>query len=149
MDRRAGTRAEARALASLGNDNTGRYSDAAAVSNTAQNAGNLNHTTDTVSQLYSKPRRFQSSWSQRMLRTMITLMLFIRAFDCNTPTMINKLHLPDVCFIPEKKWPEKLAAARPAWILEIKVEEPVTSPWNIVGQQRSSMKYISGREEER
>jgi hypothetical protein len=40
--------------------------------------------------------------------------------------MINKLHLPDVCFIPEKKWPEKLAAARPAWILEIEAEEPVT-----------------------
>jgi len=31
--------------------------------------------------------------------------------------MINKLHLPDVCFIPEKKWPEKLAPTRPAWIL--------------------------------
>ena len=80
-----------------------------------------------------------------MLRTMITLMLLImsictvegnsdwresalniRAFDCNPPTMINKLHLPDVCFIPEKKWPEKLAAARPAWILEIEAEEPVT-----------------------
>ena len=136
MDRRASTRAEAGALTILGNDNTGRYSDAAAVSNTAQNAGNLNHTTDTVSQLYSKPRRLQSSWSQRILRTMITLMLFItsictvegnsdwresafkiQAFDCNTPKMINKLHLPDVCFIPEKKLPEKLAAARPAWIL--------------------------------
>ena len=90
----------------------------------------------TVSQLYSKPRRFRSSWSQRIFRTMLTLMLFIssvcsvggnsdwrelafkiRAFDCNAPTMINKLHLPDVCFIPEKKWPEKLAEAKPAWIL--------------------------------
>jgi len=145
MDRRAGTRAEAGALASLGNDNTGRYSDAAAVSNTARNAGNLNHTTDTVSQLYSKPRRFRSSWSQRMLRTMITLMLLItsictvegksdwresafniRSFDCNTPTMINELHLPYVCSIPEKKCPEKLAAAKPAWTLEIEAEEPVT-----------------------
>ena len=120
MDRRASTRAEAGAPTSLGNENTGRYSNAAAVSNTAQTAGSLNHTTDTVSQLYSKPRRLQSSWSQRILRTMITLMLFItsictvegnsgwresafkiQAFDCNTPTMINKLHLPDVCFIPE------------------------------------------------
>jgi hypothetical protein len=31
-----------------------------------------------------------------------------------------------VCFIPEKKWPEKLAAAKPAWTLEIEAEEPVT-----------------------
>ena len=76
---------------------------------------------------------------------MITLMLFItsictvegnsdwresafkiHAFDCNAPTMINKLHLPDVYFILEKKLPEKLAAAKPAWILgEIEVDEPV------------------------
>ena len=41
----------------------------------------------------------------------------IRSFDCNTPVMINKLHLLEVCFIPEKKLPEKLAAAQPAWIL--------------------------------
>ena len=86
-------------------------------------------TTDTVSQLHSKPRRIQSSWSQRILRTMITLMLFMASIlkvegssDCresafNTPAMINKLHLPDICFIPEKKLPEKLAAAEPAWIL--------------------------------
>jgi len=40
--------------------------------------------------------------------------------------MINELHLPYVCFIPEKKWPEKLAAAKPAWTLEIEAEEPVT-----------------------
>ena len=145
MDRQACTRAEAGAPTSLGNDNSSRYSNAAAVSNTAQTAGSLNHTTDTVSQLYSKPRRLQSSWSQRILRTMITLMLFItsicavegnsdwresafkiQAFDCNAPTMINKLHLPDVCFILEKKLPEKLATAKPAWILgEIEVDEPV------------------------
>ena len=55
VDRRAGTRAETRALARLGNADTGRYSNTAAVSNAAQNAGNSNHTTDTVSQLYSKP----------------------------------------------------------------------------------------------
>ena len=145
MDGRASTRDKAGALPSLGKDNTGRYSVAAALSNTAQTAGSLNHTTDTVSQLYSKPRRLQSSWSQRILRTMITLMLFItsicavegnsdwresafkiQAFDCNAPTMINKLHLPDVCFILEKKLPEKLATAKPAWILgEIEVDEPV------------------------
>ena len=48
----------------------------------------------------------------------------IRSFDCNTPVMINKLHLPEVCFIPEKKLPEKLAAAQPAWILgEVYVHE--------------------------
>ena len=41
----------------------------------------------------------------------------IQSFDCNTPAMINKLHLPEVCFIPEKKLAEKLAAAQPAWIL--------------------------------
>ena len=93
-------------------------------------------TTDTVSQLHSKPRRIQSSWSQRILQTMITLMLFMasslkvegssdwrgsafktQSFDCNTPAMINKLHLPDIGSIPEKKLPEKLAAAEPARIL--------------------------------
>ena len=31
--------------------------------------------------------------------------------------MINKLHLPDMCFIPKEKLPEKLAAAQPARIL--------------------------------
>ena len=31
--------------------------------------------------------------------------------------MINKLHLPEVCFIPEKKLAEELNAAQPAWIL--------------------------------
>ena len=80
-----------------------------------------------------------------MLRTMITLMLLItsictvegnsdwresafniRALDCNISTMINELHLPYVCVIPDKKWPEKLAAAKPAWTLEIEAEEPVT-----------------------
>ena len=41
----------------------------------------------------------------------------IHSFDCSTPTMINKLHLPEVCFIPEKKLAEELAAGQPAWIL--------------------------------
>ena len=108
MDRRASTRTAAGALQGLGKDNTGRYSDAVAVLNTAQTAESLNHTTDTVSQLYSKPWRLQSSWSQRILRTLITLMLFItsictvegnsdwwesafkiQAFDCNAPMMIS------------------------------------------------------------
>jgi len=40
--------------------------------------------------------------------------------------MINELHLPYVCSIPEKECPEKLAAAKPAWTLEIEAEEPVT-----------------------
>ena len=145
VDRRAGTRAETGALASLGNADTGRYSNTAASSSAAEDAGNSNHTTGTVSQLYSKPRRFQSSWSQRILRTMITLMLFIssictvggnsdwresaskiRTLDCNAPTMIYKLHLPEVSFILKKKWLEKLAVSRPAWTLEIEAEEPVT-----------------------
>ena len=93
MDRRSSTRAEAGALPSLGKDNTGRYTDAAAVE------GN-------------------SDWRVSAFK--------IQAFDCNAPTMINKLHLPDVCFILEKKLPEKLATAKPAWILgEIEVDEPV------------------------
>ena len=82
MDRRAGTRnavgaIHTQAILGMGSDSTGRYSDTAAVLNTAQTAASLNHTTDRVSQLHSKPRRIQSSWSQRILRTMITLMLFI------------------------------------------------------------------------
>jgi hypothetical protein len=77
LEIRAGTKAAAGTLASLGNVSPGQYSDTAAAQHAAQSAGDLNHTTDTVSQLYSKPRRFQSSWSQRILRTMLTLMLFI------------------------------------------------------------------------
>ena len=41
----------------------------------------------------------------------------IQSLDCSTPTMINKLHLPDHCFIPTKKLTEKLALAQPARIL--------------------------------
>jgi len=39
----------------------------------------------------------------------------IQSFDCYTPTMIKKLHLPDHFFIPTKKLTDKLAAAQPAW----------------------------------
>ena len=121
--RRDRTRTVAQAIPSLGSDHPGQYSDAVAVGNTAQTAESFNHTTDTVNQLYSKPRRVQSSWSKRIFRTMITLMLLItsiwrvegnsdwresafkiQSFDCNTPGMINKLHLPEFCFIPEKSW---------------------------------------------
>ena len=35
----------------------------------------------------------------------------IQSLDCSTPTMINKLHLPDHCFIPTKKLTEKTPAA--------------------------------------
>ena len=71
-----------------------------------------------------------------MLRTMITLMLLlasimkvegnsdwseslfsIQSFDCTTPAMINKLRLPDECFIPKEKLPKKLAVSKLAWIL--------------------------------
>ena len=27
----------------------------------------------------------------------------INPFDCSTPMTINQLHLPEVCFIPEKR----------------------------------------------
>ena len=44
----------------------------------------------------------------------------IHPFDYSIPTMINKLYLPEVCFVAEKKLAEELAAAQPAWILEYK-----------------------------
>ena len=102
--------------------NTGLYSNTAAGLSTAATTASSNHTPNTVSQLYSKPRRIQSSCSKRVLRTMITLMLLlasilkvegnsdwresvfqIQSFHCTTPAMINKLHLPDECFIPKEK----------------------------------------------
>ena len=55
----------------------------------------------------------------------------IQSFDCNTPAMINKLHLPEVCFIPEKKLAEELAAAQSGWIsvstrvLQVKTPAPM------------------------
>ena len=66
LDRQAGTRDLAgvihpTAIPGPGSDNTGRYSDTAAVLNTAQTAASLNHTTDTVSQLNSKSRSIQSA----------------------------------------------------------------------------------------
>ena len=41
----------------------------------------------------------------------------INSFDCSTPTTINQLHLPEVCFIPEKKLTVEVAPAQPAWVL--------------------------------
>ena len=41
----------------------------------------------------------------------------IHPFDYSIPTMINKLYLPEVCFVTEKKLAEELATAQPAWIL--------------------------------
>ena len=77
-----------------------------------------------------------ASWSGKMFKTMFTLILLLtsvmkvegntdwrespfsmQAFDCTTPTMINKMHLPKDCFIPRKKMPEKLAVSKDAWIL--------------------------------
>ena len=91
--------------------NTGRYSNTAAGLSAAATSASSNHTTDTVSQLHSRPRRIQSSWSKRVLRTMITMMLLLasilkvegnsdwresafqsQSFDCNTPVMIDQLH---------------------------------------------------------
>ena len=120
---RAGTGTAAPETPSLGSKHPGRYSDTAVGESATQTAGNSNHTSSTVNQLYSKPRRVQSSWSKRIFRTMITLMLLltsvwkvdgntvkdcresafkIHSVDCSTPTMTNRLHLPEVCFIPEK-----------------------------------------------
>jgi len=40
------------------------------------------------------------------------------------PTMINKYHLPEDCFIPSKKTEEKQAGTHDAWILgEVYVHE--------------------------
>ena len=140
--------------------------------NTAPTAASLNHTTDKVSQLHSKPRRIQSSWSQRILRTMITLMLFmasilkvegssdwrgsafkIQSFDCNTPVMINKLHLPDMGFIPDKKLPEKLAKAQQAWIpgdeyvqelSGVVCSATISTPWSRRSSSRTSWRSSTG-----
>ena len=135
---RDSTDTAARNTPCLGNRHSGRYSDSTAGESATQTAGNSNHTSSTVTQLVSKPRRVQSSWSKRLFRTMITLMLLltsvwkvdgstgedwresvfkIHSFDCSTPTMINKLHLPEVCFIPEQKLAVEVAPAQPAWIL--------------------------------
>ena len=41
----------------------------------------------------------------------------MNAFECTMPTMINKCHLPEDCFIPTKKTEEKQARTCDAWIL--------------------------------
>ena len=79
MDRRAGTRnavgaIHTQAILGMGSDSTGRYSDTAAVLNTAQTTASLNHTTDTVSQFHSKARSIQSSRSRdRQVGRIMTL----------------------------------------------------------------------------
>ena len=61
-------------LPGRGSDSTGRYSDTAAVLNTAQTTASLNHTTDTVSQFHSKARSIQSSRSRdRQVGRIMTL----------------------------------------------------------------------------
>ena len=123
--------------------NTGRYSNTASGLSAAATYASSNHTTDTVSPLHRKSGRIQSSWSKRVLKTMITLMLLldsilkvegnsdwrelafkIQSLDCSTPAMINKLHLPDHCFIPTEKLPEMLAVAQPTWILGEEYVQP-------------------------
>ena len=77
MGGRAGTDTEARNTPCLGSRHSGRYSDTTAGESATQTVGNSNHTSSTVTQLASKPRRVQSSWNKRIFRTMITLMLLL------------------------------------------------------------------------
>ena len=82
LGRQAGTRDPAGAIppaliTGRSSINTGRYSNTAAGLNTVATTASSNHTTDTVSQFHRKSRRIQSSWSKRVLRTVITLMLLL------------------------------------------------------------------------
>jgi len=82
LGRQAGTRDEAGAIhpaliPGTSSNHTSWKSNTAAVLRTAATTAISNHTTDTVSQLHSKPRRIQSSWSKRILQIMITLMLLL------------------------------------------------------------------------
>ena len=100
------------------------------------NSSSSNLTLDNSNQSNRKPRSIQTSWSKKIFKTMLTLMLLlatfmkvegndewrespfrVRAYDCTIPGVINKLHLPESCFIPEEKLREKLTVPQPAWIL--------------------------------
>ena len=99
-------------------------------------AASSNITSRSVSQLHSKPRRKYNTWSGKIFKTMLTLNILLASvmktegsvdwrespfsmnvFDCTTPTMINKYHLPEDCFIPTKKIEEKQARTHDAWFL--------------------------------
>ena len=86
------------------NRTTGRGSITAAGLSTDTTAASSNTTSDSVSQLHSKPRRQYISWSGKILKTMLTLILLLdlvmkaegimdwrespfsmQAFDCTTP----------------------------------------------------------------
>ena len=114
----------------------GQYSDTSADRSADTNRSSLNLTLDNSNQSYRKPRSIQTSWSKKIFKTMLTLVLLlmtfmkvegnaewrespflIQSYDCTIPGVINKLPLPESCFIPEKKLPEKLTVPQPAWIL--------------------------------
>ena len=58
-------------------NDTGRYSITAAGLSADTTVASSNHTQDTTSQLFNKPKMFQSSWSKRIFKTMLTLMLLL------------------------------------------------------------------------
>ena len=58
-------------------NDTGRYSITAAGLSADTTVASSNHTQDTTSQLFNKPKMFQSSWSKRSFKTMLTLMLLL------------------------------------------------------------------------
>ena len=60
---------------------TGRYSITAVRLSADTTSASSNHTQDTVSQLHSKPRRLQTSWSWKILMTKLTLMLLLAIGD--------------------------------------------------------------------
>ena len=121
---RASTRYPDRESRSQANKNTGRYSDPAERERATHTGGDSLHIPSSTLQLDSRPRRRQSTWSKKIFQHMLTLALLltsvwkvdgnlsaecqesalkIRSFDCNTLSMINKLHSPEFCFTPEKK----------------------------------------------
>ena len=56
-------------------NDTGQYSITAAGLRGDTTVASSNHSQDMVSQLHNKPRRIQSSWSKRIFKTMLTLVL--------------------------------------------------------------------------
>ena len=121
---RASTRYPDRDSRSQANKNTGRYSDLAERERATHTGVDSLHIPSSTLQLYSRPRRRQSSWSKKIFQHMLTLLLLltsvwkvdgnlsaecqesalrIRSLDCNTPSMINKLQSPEFCSTPDKK----------------------------------------------
>ena len=121
---RDSTRYPDRDSRSQANKNTGRYSDRAERERATHTGVDSLHIPSSTLQLYSRPRRRQSSWSKKIFQHMLTLLLLLTSvckvdgnlsaecqesalkicsFDCSTPSMINKLQSPEFCLTPEKK----------------------------------------------